>query len=97
MSKKHIIKFNLDPDNPPPLTLKQRAELEALKELPDSQIDYSDIPDRAAFYKPIKKATTIRIDADILSWLQAYGKGYQTRINAILRREMLMAQHENKP
>jgi uncharacterized protein (DUF4415 family) len=32
-----------------------------------------------------------RIDSDVLAWLRAQGKGYQSRINAILRREMLQA------
>lgn len=91
MSKKRIVKYRLDSDNPPPLTRKQRAALEELDRLPDSEIDLSDIPEHAAFYKPIKKATTIRIDADVLAWLQTYGKGYQTKINAILRQEMLEA------
>jgi uncharacterized protein (DUF4415 family) len=33
-----------------------------------------------------KQQTTLRIDADVLGWFRAQGKGYQTRINAILRR-----------
>jgi uncharacterized protein (DUF4415 family) len=37
------------------------------------------------FYRPVKESLTIRIDADILAWLRAQGKGYQTRINALLR------------
>ncbi len=28
---------------------------------------------------------TIRLDADVLAWLKAHGRGYQTRINRILR------------
>ncbi len=44
MSKKGIIKLRLDPDNPPPLTPKQIAMLDALAKKPDSEIDYSDIP-----------------------------------------------------
>jgi uncharacterized protein (DUF4415 family) len=59
----------------------------------DSDIDYSDIPalDKSFLKKatvpwpPIKKQLTIRIDADILAWLRAQGKGYQTRINRFLR------------
>lgn len=59
----------------------------------DSDIDYSDIPPldkvflkRATIpWPPAKKQLTIRIDADILTWLRAQGKGYQTRINRILR------------
>ena len=33
-----------------------------------------------------KAAMTLRVDADVLGWFRAQGKGYQTRINAILRR-----------
>lgn len=91
MNKKRTIKFSLDPDNPPPLTRKQRTALKELDKLSDSEIDLSDIPEHTTFYKPLKKATTIRIDADVLAWLKTYGKGYQTKINAILRQEMLAA------
>ena len=41
------------------------------------------------FYRPTKTSTTVRIDSDVLAWLRSQGKGYQSRINAILRREML--------
>ncbi|OIQ92959.1 hypothetical protein GALL_250870 [mine drainage metagenome] len=46
---------------------------------------------RGRFYRPIKQQITACIDADVLDWLKAQGKGYQSRINAILRREMLAA------
>jgi uncharacterized protein (DUF4415 family) len=59
----------------------------------DADIDYSDIPplDKSFFTKataawpPVKKQLTIRLDADVLAWLKGNGKGYQTRINRILR------------
>ncbi|ERF60022.1 BrnA antitoxin family protein [Treponema socranskii] len=35
---------------------------------------------------PVKKTISIKIDSDILATLQSLGKGYQTRINAILRK-----------
>lgn len=41
------------------------------------------------FYRPMKSSTTVRIDADVLAWLKSQGKGYQTRINAILRDAMI--------
>lgn len=98
MSKK-IVKREVDLANLPPLTEKQKVELATLASRRDSEIDYSDIPPlaeefwknaaRGRFYKPIKTATTVRIDSDVLAWLRAQGKGYQSRINAILRREML--------
>lgn len=93
MKKKeeHTMKFELDPASPPPLTEKQLAALEAMNKMPDSEIDYSDIPDES-LYRPAKKMTTVRLDADVLSWLRSQGKGYQTKINAILRREMLSSQ-----
>ncbi len=86
---KHTTTFELDAGNPPPLTAKQEAALEALATMPDTAIDYSDIPPQECFYRPAKEMTTVRIDADVLAWLRGYGRGYQTRINAILRREML--------
>lgn len=83
----------------PPLTDAQRASLKVLAARPDSEIDTSDIPEmtdaqwagavRGRFYRPVKQQITARIDADVLEWLKSQGKGYQSRINAILRREML--------
>lgn len=42
-----------------------------------------------ANYRPIKKTVNVRLDADVIEWLQSAGKGYQTRMNAILREAML--------
>jgi uncharacterized protein (DUF4415 family) len=101
MSRK-LVRVDFDPATPPPpLTEAQKAELAPLAARPDEEIDYSDIPPlteefwrnavRGRFYKPTKTSTTVRIDSDVLAWLRAQGKGYQSRINAILRREMLAA------
>jgi uncharacterized protein (DUF4415 family) len=91
----------MDLSNPPPLTTQQKAELAALADRP---IDYSDIPPldeafwknavRNPFYKPTKTPTTIRVDSDVLAWFKHQGKGYQTRMNAILREAMLRAHPE---
>ena len=99
--RKKIVRRRVNRGKMPTLTRKQKAELTALEDRPDSEIDFSDIPPltdeffknavRGRFYKPIKQSTTVRIDADVLAWLRAHGKGYQSRINAILRREMLGA------
>lgn len=75
---------------------KQKKELTALAAMPDARIDLSDIPEirdwsRAVvgkFYRPIKKSVTIRLDADVIAWLKAQGRGYQTRINKLLRAAM---------
>ena len=98
-NNEHITKFELDINNPPPLTAEQQAELEVLSARPNSAIDYSDIfpvEDVSRFYRPIKEMTTIRLDADVLAWLRSQGKGYQTKINTILRREMLAAKEHGR-
>ena len=75
-------------------------ELAALTGMPDEDIDYSDIPRTSAedwasavrgrFYRPVKQQLTVRIDADILASLKTGGeKGYQKRLNEVLRRAML--------
>jgi uncharacterized protein (DUF4415 family) len=89
------------PDTLPPITEARAARLRALAARPDSEIDFSDIPEltaerwkkgiRGRFYRPVKQQITARVDADVLDWLKSQGKGYQSRINAILRREMLAA------
>lgn len=94
-----MVRYNVDLENLPPLSEEQETRLKALAEKPDSEIDYSDIPPldeqfwknavHNPFYKPTKTSTTVRIDSDVLAWLRSQGKGYQSRINAILRREML--------
>ncbi len=78
---------------------QREAELNALAKKPDDQIDYSDIPEttdkqwsdavRGQFYRPLKTQASVRIDADVMEWLKRPGKGYQTRLNAILREAML--------
>jgi uncharacterized protein (DUF4415 family) len=78
------------------VTKRQAREIQARKRLRDEEIDLTDIAplrnwDKAVvakFYRPLKKPVTIRLDADVLAWLRAQGKGYQTRINALLRQTM---------
>jgi uncharacterized protein (DUF4415 family) len=85
----------------PPLTDAQRANLKTLSARPDLEIDTSDIPVmtdaewaktqrvRGHLYRPVKQIVTARLDGDVLEWLKSHGRGYQSRMNAILRREML--------
>src|SRR5438477_10689477 len=44
---------------------------------------------REEFFRPVKKLTTVRIDADILDWLRSKGEGPLTRINEVLRTQMM--------
>ena len=41
---------------------------------------------RAEISRPEKVAVGIKLDNDVLGWFKSQGKGYQTRINSILRR-----------
>lgn len=73
-----------------------KSDLARLDRMKDSDIDYSEIPPLGnEFFKratvvwpPAKQQLTIRLDADVLIWLRANGRGYQTRINRILRAAM---------
>jgi uncharacterized protein (DUF4415 family) len=75
---------------------KQTKELAALARMPDEKIDLTDSPEIrewqgavvGKFYRPIKRPVTIRVDADVLAWLKRKGRGYQTRINKLLREAM---------
>ncbi|HMD71532.1 MAG TPA: BrnA antitoxin family protein [Bryobacteraceae bacterium] len=70
-----------------------KSDLARIDRMRDADIDYSDIPplDRTFLKKatvawpPVKQQVTIRLDADVLDWLKGHGRGYQTRINRILR------------
>ncbi|MDR2747703.1 MAG: BrnA antitoxin family protein [Treponema sp.] len=78
------------------LSPERIAEIKAFK-----NIDFSDCPvltgeelkkmrpKHPEYFKPVKKAVQIRLDADVLAWFKGYGKGYQSRINAVLREVML--------
>ena len=59
----------------------------------DSDIDYSEIPElNEQFWKEaklvmpeMKTNVTIRLDNDVISWFKSRRKGYQTKINAVLK------------
>jgi uncharacterized protein (DUF4415 family) len=82
-----------------PISQARSEELKALSDKPDTDIDCHEIPEldavfwrnaeRGKLYKPIKTPATVRFDNDVLAWLKLQGKGYQTRLNAILREAML--------
>ncbi|MCV6627509.1 MAG: BrnA antitoxin family protein [Cellvibrionaceae bacterium] len=72
-----------------------KTEWKKLQSMQDKDIDTSDIPEldeqffqTAELHLPPKKPITIRIDADVLEWLKGQGKGYQSRINKLLRSYM---------
>jgi uncharacterized protein (DUF4415 family) len=75
---------------------KGQTDFQRLREMRDAEIDFSDIPklDRS-FWKnaklvmpATKDRLTIRLDHDLVECLKKSGRGYQTRINTILRSYM---------
>jgi uncharacterized protein (DUF4415 family) len=85
-----VKRYRLDPKKPRQLTPAEARRLDA------TPIDYSDIPPlgdefftkATVAWPPAKQQLTIRLDADVLNWLKSNGRGYQTRINHILRAAM---------
>ncbi len=61
--------------------------------LKNKEIDYSDIPetnadfwkDAEVIYPANKTHLSIRLDDDIVKWFKKLGRGYQTKINAVLK------------
>ena len=82
-----------------PMTPARKRKLAQLAARRDSEIDFSEIPPlqesfwknavRNPFYRPVKQQLTVRLDADVIAWLRRQGKGYQTRLNRVLREAML--------
>jgi uncharacterized protein (DUF4415 family) len=78
------------------LTKEQKRDIAAMK---DEDIDLSDMPEVldwskaeiGKFYRPPKRPVTMRLDGDVIDWLKGYGKGYQTRVNLLLRHAMASA------
>ena len=83
-------RYRLDPKKPRQLTPEEQERLNK------ARIDYSDIPPLGdeffskakQAWPPTKQQLTIRLDSDVLEWLRTHGRGYQTRINRILRAAM---------
>ena len=69
-----------------------KTDWSRVDKMKDEKIDYSDIAELdEAFFKnaevrmPAKQSVTIRLDSDVLTWFKEQGKGYQSRINKLLR------------
>ena len=87
------------------LTREQKRDIRAIAAKRDEDIDFSDAAavfdwsgaEIGRFYRPKKKPVTMRLDSDVLAWLKAQGRGYQTRANWLLRRAMLSLAGGNGP
>jgi uncharacterized protein (DUF4415 family) len=79
------------------LTPEQQEDFDTVSAMRDEDIDFSDIPEvtdwtgakRGMFYRPVKHAVSLRLDADIIAWFKDHataGEKYQTAINRVLRK-----------
>lgn len=90
-------------------TAKVKREIAVLKEMPDADVDFGDIPRQnpddakwkkavvGKFYRPLKAPVSLRLDADVLDWLKSKGAGYQSRINVMLRERMNAERNTGQP
>ena len=86
------------------LKKKSKTNWDKLYTMPDTEIDYSDIPPlKEDFFQKgklrmpkTKPLISIRLDSDVLDWFKSNGAGYQTRMNAVLRMYMNAHRH-NQP
>jgi uncharacterized protein (DUF4415 family) len=81
-------------------TKKSETDWKRVDAMTDADIDLSETPEwtremfaRAVLRRnfkptPRKKQLTLRIDSDVVDWYKNQGRGYQTRINALLRAYM---------
>lgn len=75
----------------------------------EEDIDYAEIPEvtaeqfarglvhRGLPLRPHKEQVSLRIDADVLDWFRSQGRGYQSRMNALLRAYMEAHRRETRP
>ena len=77
------------------MSKRSKTDWKRMAAMKDEDIDTSDIPEldedffrQAEIRLPPKQPVTIRLDADVLEWFKANGRGYQTRINKLLRSYM---------
>jgi len=79
------------------LTKEQKRDIRVIAAKRDADIDFSDVPrvldwsgaEIGKFYRQKKKPVTMRLDSDVIAWLKADGRGYQTKANWLLRNAML--------
>lgn len=76
------------------------TDLKRIDAMKDEDIDFSDNPEltpemfargvvrRNFKVIPRKKQLTLRVDSDVVDWYKKQGRGYQTRINSLLRAYM---------
>jgi len=87
------VRRRVDPGRPHRLSKEAASRFDAIR---DADIDYSDIPSTAEFWRKIepimpepKAQITLRVERDVLDFFKRQGKRYQTRMHAVLKAYVL--------
>jgi len=110
MNKKRIVRYSVEDIREMIAHGEDRTDHARVDAMTDEDIeramrddpDWADLIDidwsTAEIVEPvIKKALSIRLDQDVINFFQAGGKGYQTRINAVLKHYVReQKKHKNK-
>ena len=81
MASDDIRTYSLDELRP----MRERGQSRTRADAPTVELD-EDFWQNARVVKPVRKVHTgSRIDADVLDWFRAQGKGFQSHMNAVLR------------
>ena len=84
---KHISKEDWDAVDSPPLTDEQMARMRPAAEVDPEIVEWDrQRRSRGAQKAPLKVKTSIRLDADIVEHFKRQGRGWQSRVNAELRK-----------
>ena len=82
---------------------QSKTDWAKVKAMKDRDIDFSDVPElddnffaEATLWPGKKKQITIRLDPDVVDFFKTKGRGYQSSINATLRRYMEAQQRRLK-
>jgi uncharacterized protein (DUF4415 family) len=89
------------------ISSKSQTDFARLEKMQDKEIDLSDAPEitpemfakavvRRGLKRQTKRQLTLRLDSDVLDWFKRQGRGYQTRINLLLRAYMKEHQAQTK-
>jgi len=72
---------------------RSRTDWQRIETMKDQDIDVSENPEldeqffkEAIWWPGPKRQITLRLDPDVLAFFRKRGRGYQTTINAVLRR-----------
>src|SRR5260370_39050734 len=87
------------------LTKEQKRDIRAIAAKRDEDVDFSDAApvldwsgaEIGKFYRPPKKPVTMRLDSDVVEWLKADGRGYQTKSNWLLRALWVISRKTRTP